>query len=275
MDRSRPTAWAHYLPASAELRETGLTCRGVGEQSGQLAPLGPRVLSPHALVLISAGSGSFHDGTRSHPVRAPAWIWLAPGVPHAYAPDAVGWTEHWVLFEGAGARTYRSHGLHGTGHVLGEGSLEKAEREEIFVGLHRVGRTPGRRAQLVAASLVHRLLGALLDGVEEEDSSVLRTLAATATEDLSVARRAALCGLSPRRLREEVRRSTGLTPHEVVLATRLARAQELLARSELSVGQIGREVGIDDPSYFSRLFLRRVGLSPREFRRQQQRRDGG
>src|SRR5699024_6129544 len=102
-----PREWAHYLPASPALRETGLACLGAGEQSGPLPPLAERVLSRHALVLVSSGAGTFTDPAGTHPVTAPAWIWLEPGTPHSYGPDAHGWTEHWVLFEGVGARRAR------------------------------------------------------------------------------------------------------------------------------------------------------------------------
>lgn len=273
MDASGRADWAHYLPGAPALRETGLACRGAGEQSGPLPPLDRRVLSQHALVLVSAGAGTLTDPTGTHPVRAPAWIWLVPGVPHSYAPDAHGWSEHWVLFEGVGVRTHRSYGGLGDGHLLRRGGPDAAEREAVFAALHRACRVPGRRAQLHAASLVHRLLGALLeDGADEaERISATRSVLDTVTEDLSVAQRAALAGMGVGEFRDRIRRATGLTPHELVLTTRLARAQELLARSDLPVGQVAAEVGIDDASYFTRLFTRRIGLPPRDFRREQRR----
>lgn len=85
--------------------------------------------------------------------------------------------------------------------------------------------------------------------------------------NLSVAERAARVSLSPAALREQVRAATGLTVHELILRTRLSRAQQLLTQSALSIGEIARLVGYEDPAYFSRLFQRRTGLSPLRFRR--------
>lgn len=273
MEGTGASDWAHYHPASPALRETGLACLGAGEQSGRLPALPRRSLSQHALVLVSDGSGDFVDGTGRRKVTAPTWFWLAPGTEHSYGPDEKGWSEHWVLFEGVGARTYRSYGGLEDGHVLRGGGPDVEVRQEIFEGFRLAGRIPGRRAQLLASSLVHRLLGTLL-GAEEDDAehtSVARTVRSTASEDLSVPQRAALSGLGVVEFREQMRRATGLTPHEFVLTTRLSRAQELLARSELPIGQVAAEVGIDDPSYFTRLFTRRVGVSPRVFRDEQRR----
>jgi AraC-like DNA-binding protein len=53
----------------------------------------------------------------------------------------------------------------------------------------------------------------------------------------------------------------------VILTARLNEAKTLLAESDLPIATIARQVGYDDPAYFSRLFSARVGQSPREFRR--------
>nr|WP_238362675.1 AraC family ligand binding domain-containing protein [Actinopolymorpha pittospori] len=46
-------------------------------------------------------------------------------------------------------------------------------------------------------------------------------------------------------------------------------AKELLATSDLGVSSVARQVGYEDPTYFARIFGRKVGLSPTEFRSQQ------
>jgi AraC-like DNA-binding protein len=68
-------------------------------------------------------------------------------------------------------------------------------------------------------------------------------------------------------LRAAVRNAAGTTPQEVILTTRMNQAKALLAESELPVAVIAREVGYEDPAYFSRLFSTRVGQPPRMFRR--------
>ena len=40
----------------------------------------------------------------------------------------------------------------------------------------------------------------------------------------------------------------------------------LLDTTDLKVNQIGCQLGIDDPYYFSRLFKRQMGVSPRSYR---------
>lgn len=53
-----------------------------------------------------------------------------------------------------------------------------------------------------------------------------------------------------------------------VIAARMSAARQLLRTTNASVAEVASAVGIDDPSYFSRLFRRTQGVPPSEFARQ-------
>jgi AraC-like DNA-binding protein len=80
---------------------------------------------------------------------------------------------------------------------------------------------------------------------------------------------AAAAGLSPGRLSALFRERTGLPPHAWCTRLRLARACALLGIPGLGVAEVGRRLGWEDPLYFSRVFRRVMGLSPREWRTRQ------
>jgi YesN/AraC family two-component response regulator len=46
----------------------------------------------------------------------------------------------------------------------------------------------------------------------------------------------------------------------------MGHARELLTSSRLPITDIARIVGYDNPLYFSRIFKKEAGMSPREFR---------
>jgi AraC family transcriptional regulator, transcriptional activator of pobA len=73
-------------------------------------------------------------------------------------------------------------------------------------------------------------------------------------------------GLTPGHLATVVRRRTGRTVLEWIAERRMTEARRLLAGSELPIGEVARRVGIADPGYFTRLFRRGHGMSPRQFR---------
>jgi AraC-like DNA-binding protein len=75
-------------------------------------------------------------------------------------------------------------------------------------------------------------------------------------------------GLSPSRFHVLFRAALGSAPYEYVQKLRLEKAQQLLVRTDRSVGEIGQAVGHPDPYHFSRVFRRQVGVSPAAYRKQ-------
>lgn len=73
-------------------------------------------------------------------------------------------------------------------------------------------------------------------------------------------------GMTPGHLTTVVRRRTGRTVGEWITERRMATARALLAETDLPVAEVARRVGLPDPGYFSRLFGRAHGASPREWR---------
>ena len=64
----------------------------------------------------------------------------------------------------------------------------------------------------------------------------------------------------------QFRAETGQTPQQYLLTLRLRVGRALLIQTDRSVQEIAAECGFADPLYFSRIFSRRFGESPRVFR---------
>jgi AraC family transcriptional regulator, transcriptional activator of pobA len=73
-------------------------------------------------------------------------------------------------------------------------------------------------------------------------------------------------GMTPGHLTTVVRRRTGRTVQEWIIERRMTEARSLLADTDLPVAEVARRVGVTDPGYFSRLFSRAHGASPRQWR---------
>jgi AraC-like DNA-binding protein len=72
--------------------------------------------------------------------------------------------------------------------------------------------------------------------------------------------------MTPGHLTTIVRRRTGRTVQEWIIERRMAEARNLLSETDIPVAEIARRVGVFDPGYFSRLFTRTHGMSPRKWR---------
>lgn len=67
-------------------------------------------------------------------------------------------------------------------------------------------------------------------------------------------------------LSREIKKRTGKTYTELVQEKRLNRAAYLLAKTNLSVLDIGLAVGYENLSYFHRIFKEKFGVTPRKYR---------
>ena len=74
-------------------------------------------------------------------------------------------------------------------------------------------------------------------------------------------------GLPPTTFARRFKRATGYRPMEYVHTLRVEKAKETLEKSEITVDQIGYDVGYQDPASFRRLFKSKAGLTPSLYRR--------
>lgn len=84
----------------------------------------------------------------------------------------------------------------------------------------------------------------------------------------SVADYARALHVSPTHLGRLTRAATGVSPLQLVESRTLREARRQLAYTNLSITTIAYALGYADPAYFTRVFTRDAGISPRAFRAQ-------
>lgn len=85
-------------------------------------------------------------------------------------------------------------------------------------------------------------------------------------EELSVAALAAMEGLSYSRYHDVFAAQLGLSPKRYVVRKRLDHACELLLTTDMSVAQVGAQVGYPDACFFSKIFKKEMGCGPSAYR---------
>ncbi|MBO3270516.1 helix-turn-helix domain-containing protein [Hymenobacter defluvii] len=73
--------------------------------------------------------------------------------------------------------------------------------------------------------------------------------------------------VTPNHLAKAVRTTTGKSPARWIEQTIVLEAKVLLYQSQLTISEVAQEVGVADPSYFSRLFRKHEGVTPLGFRK--------
>lgn len=81
-----------------------------------------------------------------------------------------------------------------------------------------------------------------------------------------VADYAAMLHVTPNHLTKSVTNATGKSPSRWIDEAIVLEAKVLLYQSHHTIGDIAAEIGLQDPSYFSRLFKKYEGVTPQAFR---------
>ena len=87
-------------------------------------------------------------------------------------------------------------------------------------------------------------------------------------EALSLDLLADLQHISKYHLAHEFKKYVGMPVNEYIIRARLSYAKELLRFSKLSVNEIADQIGLNQSSYFIRVFKERESMTPNQFRRQ-------
>lgn len=86
-----------------------------------------------------------------------------------------------------------------------------------------------------------------------------------AVADFGVQQIADALNMSDRNLQRILKRETGLTTIQVIREVRLQRAYSLLQNQKMkTVAEVAFSIGMENPSYFSKLFRERFGIRPNE-----------
>ena len=154
--------------------------------------------------------------------------------------------------------------------ILPESSLSEIElpaRESLDSRRqHRSGCSLAVLEKFLAAARLVLETGKNPSGIEPKIAVTLLFMEENYSRDITLNDLAGLIGVSISHYRRSFQRLLGFSPIDFLLDLRLERAAELLSETCLSIAETALKTGFSDANYFSRLFSRRKGCSPRRWR---------
>ncbi|WP_158560278.1 AraC family transcriptional regulator [Paenibacillus contaminans] len=240
---------------------------------------GPAVRHYYLIHYVRSGHGIFRASGKEHTLRAGQIFLITPGEVTYYQADLDDpWHYSWVAFDGMEAAsclrqvdlTTDSPVMTLTRHVNILSSFDMLEDAKKLSG--------GRDLRLTGG--VYIFLSCLLEAAAGElahSESKPRELYVKAAIEfmeknfsrrMSIEELASYIGLNRSYLCAIFKEVTQQSPQQYLIRYRMERACELLENVSLSVGDISRSVGYDDPLVFSKMFTKLKGLSPRDYRKQ-------
>jgi len=247
-------------------------------KSYQLTWAQGRILEEYQLIYLLDGSGWFESQPSGLvPITAGSIILVFPDVWHRYKPtEGSVWHTYWVGFGGAFTpRLIRNLDITPTKPTQHIGSQETILRcfQEL---LNTAGYELSGYQQVMAGEVV-KLLG-LLHAAQQQaifansDTDLVvqtaKSLLVQTQSSRSMEAVANELNMGYSKFRKLFKRYTGMSPGQFQLQHQMTQATHLLQQSELSVSEIAYQCGFDTLPYFTRLFKKKTGRTPTEYRKQ-------
>lgn len=243
-------------------------------------PLG---VGQYILIYCWQGSGWYCLHGQRYDVKENQWFIIPKSEPHVYASNNSNpWTIYWLHFTGRDAPAYGDNCWQPSSIYPGTAS-RMADRNELFEELFLTLSDKYSADNLhYASSLLHAYLASFrylrmfrkynpiqqrLDTTDMVKMTV-RYLEENMEKPLTLNQLANYIGYSASQFSMLFKAKTGRSPLNYFNMLKIQRACLLLETTDLKINQICSKVGINDCYYFSRLFSKIVGISPKKYREQ-------
>lgn len=247
------------------------------ERCEPLHSYGPHIRNHYLFHYVISGKGVLHANDTHYEIEGGAGFLITPGEVTTYTADeASPWEYAWIEFDGlsvpgcltqaglsarqpvyrpvtreAGAQlqsqmmTIIDHNTDSAMHLIGQG----------FIFLDLLVRGSGYQITGSGKRLRDFYMKEAVSFIEQHYH-----------EDISVEDISAFCGLDRSYFGRIFRDTMGASPQRFLMVYRMAKAQQLLKETKLSIGEISGMVGYANQLHFSRAFKECCGVSPREYR---------
>lgn len=268
-----------YLASNPSFLDLHITQYGM-EQCAPLHDHGPAVRDHYLIHYVLEGQGTYETGNRRYSLEQGQAFLIFPGAVTYYSADAdLPWKYGWVGFQGIQADNYlRQAGLSNEFPILKRFDPRTVER--CILQMQESRQFP-RGRDMKLASLLYSLFAHMAEmnpdnPVPQQDDQLQRQaqyvqkvidfIGTNYSNKITIGQIADFVGLDRSYLCSVFRARTGFSIQEYLIRYRMQKACLLMGNHLLSIGDIARSVGYDDPLLFSKMFKKQKGLSPRQYR---------
>ncbi|MGM9735574.1 MAG: AraC family transcriptional regulator [Candidatus Cryptobacteroides sp.] len=236
-------------------------------------------IDQNVLIYCVDGKGEYRIDGQHYLVSANQFFILPYGKPHSYAADKdEPWTIYWIHFKGILSMHYLPMS-YAPVDVKPEIQSRISNRtnifEEMFATLQNGYSIDNLR---YSSCLLHYYLGTLKYIRQYRDSNkestdgngmvenVMHYMKENIERNLTLKDLTDYTGYSPSHFSSLFRQRTGHSPIFYFNLMKIQQACFMLDESNMKINQISYKLGITDTFYFSRLFNKIMGMSPRQYR---------
>ena len=238
---------------------------------------GPAVRDHYIIHYVLGGKGTFTVGGTTYTLEKHDGFLICPDTVVYYQADMdEPWSYAWVGFHGFKAAAYLKQAGLDNQHPVFRYDRDSFLKNCLMQMIDTKQLSKGKEIRLLG--LLYEFLSQLVETAEAsltEKNNTKEEYVKTALEyirmnysrKITIAEIARNTGLDRSYLYSLFNEYINASPQEYLIGFRMEKACELMRTASLTIGDIARSVGYDDPLMFSKAFKKVKGLSPREFRR--------
>lgn len=240
----------------------------------------PRGRVDFQIIYIAAGCGHFHFDIVDNETIVPAGniVIFRPKELQKYEYYGEDKTEvYWIHFTGSDVKNIlRKYGFPDNERIFPVGTSMEYERifKRIIIELQRCQDNYEEMLTLLLRHLLIIFQRELTreqvlknEYLDHEMDTAMTYFNENYNRDINIEEYATSKGMSVSWFIRSFKKFTGSTPMQFIVALRVNNAQVLLETTNYSINEISKIVGYDNQLYFSRLFHKLKGFSPREYRK--------
>ena len=234
----------------------------------------------YILLYCTEGNGWIENGENNFKLSSGEAIILPKAKPHTYGSNPKSpWSIYWIHFEGLLA-PYFSKDLERPLLINPGKDSRIGDRLELFEDIFTILKNGYSKFNLdYSVTVLFHFLGSLKymnafrcslserQSKREMTEDAIHFMRENLQNPLKLKEIAHYTGLSASHFSMLFKQKTGYTPLSYFNQLRLQSACHQLDFSTLSITQIAKTTGFDDPLYFSRLFSKIMGCSPSNYRK--------
>lgn len=237
----------------------------------------PKGLDNYILIYIAYGKGYFIIKDNEIVIPKGSIVLFKPKEPHAYhfTPEHIS-NIYWVTFNGSRVHEYLDYyeiPNNSNTFYVGTSSIMQL----IFNQMSEEITTKNPNHEALLRLLLQQLLLLMNRSLKDKDTllaeeaneieSAIHYFNINYNKPITIEEYTSNHSISENWFINRFKNSMKVTPMQYILQLRIQAAKTYLENTDKNITEIANAVGYDNPLYFSRLFKKNTGLSPKEYRK--------